>query len=104
MREVNTKGITLPLERTRRPGGGRKRTLDTDDRLAADLDALVEPTTSGDLDSPLRWTWKSVRRLATELQAMGHTVSYRLVAQLLHAADYCPATGPSAPPRTPAEV
>lgn len=88
IRELNTTGTTLPVERTRRPGGGRKRTVDTDDRLAADLDALVEPTTSGDPDSPLRWTSKSVRRLATELQAMGHTVSYRLVAQLLHAADY----------------
>jgi hypothetical protein len=89
MRELTTKGTTLPVERTRRPGGGRKRMVDTDDRLAADLDALVEPTTSGDPDSPLRWTSKSVRRLATELQAMGHTVSYRLVAQLLNAADYC---------------
>ena len=89
MRELDTTGVPLPVERTRRPGGGRRRTVDTDDRLAADLDALVEPTTSGDPDSPLRWTSKSVRRLATELQAMGHTVSYRLVAQLLHAADYC---------------
>ena len=89
MRELDTAGAILPVERTRRPGGGRKRTVDTDDRLAADLDALVEPTTSGDPDSPLRWTSKSVRRLATELQAMGHTVSYRLVAQLLNAADYC---------------
>ena len=88
IRELDTAGATLPVERTRRPGGGRKRTVDTDDRLAADLDALVEPTTSGDPDSPLRWTSKSVRRLATELQAMGHTVSYRLVAQLLNAADY----------------
>ena len=88
MRELDTAGAALPAERTRRPGGGRKRTVDTDDRLAADLDALVEPTTSGDPDSPLRWTSKSVRRLATELQAMGHTVSYRLVAQLLNAADY----------------
>jgi hypothetical protein len=88
MRELDTADEILPAERTRRPGGGRKRTVDTDDRLAADLDALVEPTTSGDPDSPLRWTAKSVRRLATELHAMGHTVSYRLVAQLLHAAGY----------------
>ena len=88
IRELALGGATLPPERTRRPGGGRKRLVDTDDRLAADLDALVEPTTSGDPDSPLRWTSKSVRRLATELQALGHTVSYRLVAQLLNAADY----------------
>lgn len=81
-------GESLSGDRTRRPGGGRKRTVETDDRLVADLDALVEPTASGDPDSPLRWTSKSVRHLATELQAMGHAVSYRLVMQLLHAADY----------------
>ena len=88
IRELTTTGVTLPAERTRRPGGGRKRAVDSDAGLAADLDALVEPTTSGAPDAPLRWTSKSVRRLATELQAMGHTVSYRVVAQLLHAADY----------------
>ena len=81
-------GESLSGERTRRPGGGRKRTVETDERLAIDLDALVEPTASGDPDSPLRWTSKSVRRLATELQAMGHEVSYRVVMELLHAADY----------------
>ena len=79
---------SLPPERTRRPGGGRKRTVDKDDRLVADLDALVEPTASGDPQSPLRWTSKSVRHLATELQGMGHTVSYALVRKLLLAAEY----------------
>ena len=78
----------LPPERTRRPGGGRKRTVDKDPHLMQDLDRLVEPTTSGDPDAPLRWTSKSVRHLARELQAMGHAVSYRLVKDLLHAADY----------------
>ena len=81
-------GEPVPVARTRRPGGGRKRTVDTDDRLAGDLDALVEPTASGDPESPLRWTSKSVRRLATELQAMGHEVSYHVVRDLLHAAQY----------------
>ncbi len=75
-------------ERTRQPGGGRKRTVEKDESLAADLDTLVEPTASGDPDSPLRWTSKSVRHLATELQAMGHAVSHRLVADLLHTAGY----------------
>jgi hypothetical protein len=71
-------------ERTRRPGGGRKRAADKDVTLVADLESLVEPTTSGDPDSPLRWTSRSVRHLADELQAMGHDVSHRLVADLLH--------------------
>ena len=78
----------LPPGRTRRPGGGRKRTTEKDRTLLADLDALVEPVTLGDPDSPLRWTSKSVRHLADELSAMGHDVSYRLVARLLRESGY----------------
>jgi len=78
----------LSPERSRRPGGGRKRTIDKDIALLADLDALLEPTTAGLPDAPLRWTSKSTRKLAAELQAMGHTVSHRLVAALLHDLGY----------------
>ena len=78
----------LPPERTRRPGGGRKRTTEKDPTLLADLDALVEPMTLGDPDSPLRWTSKSVRHLAAELETLGHDVSYRLVARLLKESGY----------------
>ncbi|MGA8364430.1 MAG: ISAzo13 family transposase [Solirubrobacteraceae bacterium] len=81
-------GATLASDRTRRPGGGRKRTTDKDATLMADLEALVEPTASGNPQSPLRWTSKSVRHLAAELQAMGHTASHRLVAELLQASGY----------------
>ena len=56
--------------------------------MEVDLDALVEPTSSGNPDNPLRWTSKSVRKLAAELQAMGHEVSYHLVDQLLRANGY----------------
>ena len=38
--------------------------------------------------SPLRWTCKSTRRLATELTGQGHRVGYRTVARLLHEAGY----------------
>lgn len=89
MREVESGAHeTLGPERTRRPGAGRKRATAKDATLVADLDALVEPTTSGDPDSRLRWTSKSVRHLAAELQAMGHDVSHRLVADLLHECGY----------------
>lgn len=79
---------TMSAERTRRQGGGRKRTTAKDPTLRMDLDSLVEPTASGDPDSPLRWTSKSVRRLAEELRAMGHVTSHRLVADLLHESGY----------------
>jgi hypothetical protein len=74
--------------RIRRPGGGRKRTVDTDPTLRKDLERLIEPTSRGDPESPLRWTCKSVRRLAAELKRQGHATSHRMVAELLHELDY----------------
>ena len=77
-----------PSGRIRRPGAGRKPATVKDPTLRADLEALVEPTTRGDPQSPLRWTCKSVRRLAEALQQQGHAVSRTLVAELLNAAGY----------------
>jgi hypothetical protein len=77
---------SAPAGRVRRPGGGRKQTVDTDPSLQSDLDLLVEPTTRGDPESPLRWTCKSLRKLAAQLQERGHRVSHQLVAELLQAA------------------
>jgi transposase len=74
--------------RIRREGAGRKRTVDRDVTLKQDLEALVEPVTRGDPESPLRWTCKSVRQLAGELTRMGHHVSHRMVAELLHEMEY----------------
>jgi hypothetical protein len=74
--------------RIRRSGGGRKRTVDTDLTLKTDLEKLVQPTERGEPESPLRWTCKSVRRLAGELKGMGHRTSHRMVAELLHDLGY----------------
>lgn len=74
--------------RTRRTGGGRKKLGTADATLLSDLLALVEPTTRGDPESPLRWTCKSLRSLAETLQAQGHTVSHVVVGQLLKEQNY----------------
>ncbi len=74
--------------RVRRPGGGRKKAVEKDPLLPADLEKLVEPVTRGDPESPLRWTCKSVRNLAEELKRRGHRVSHQVVADLLHEMDY----------------
>lgn len=79
---------THPVGRIRRPGGGRKSARQKDPTLVADLEKLVEPTTRGDPECCLRWTSKSVRRLAEELAGMGHEVSYPVVAELLHEMGY----------------
>ena len=88
LKEPGTRKIRLEEARIRRRGAGRKRTVDKDSSLLEDLDRLVDPVTRGDPESPLRWTCKSVRRLAEELEHEGHAVSYQTVAELLHALDY----------------
>jgi len=69
----------------RRAGGGRKLLVDSDPTLLADLMKLVEPGERGDPMSPLRWTCKSLRRLADELRAFGHRISHTKVGELLKA-------------------
>jgi len=80
----------MPIEsnRIRRPGGGRKNLTASDTSLEGDLESLVEPLTRGDPESPLRWTCKSTRGLAEELNRQGHRVGDRKVADLLHHLHY----------------
>jgi hypothetical protein len=87
MRELR-QGTTLPKGRLRRPGGGRKRFAEHHPEFARELDRLVEPSTRGDPESPLRWTCKSTRRLAAELGKQYDSVSHETVAKALRDADY----------------
>lgn len=79
---------TANAERIRRPGGGRHKLQTKDPELLATLETLVEPSTRGDPESPLRWTCKSTRRLAEELTRQDHPVSAGTVASLLRQAGY----------------
>ena len=78
----------LPPERIRQPDGGRKRAVACDPSLQSTLEALVEPTSRGDPEAPLRWTIKSTRVLAAELVRQKHPVSYHTVGALLNEAGY----------------
>jgi hypothetical protein len=90
VRGLKQLGEKSPLDpaRVRRPGAGRKRKVVLDPTLKDALEQLVEPVTRGDPDSPLRWTSKSTRRLAQQLNANGYAVSHMLVADLLHEMQY----------------
>ena len=74
--------------RIRGAGGGRRRLTTSDPDLFSALLALIEPTTRGDPESPLRWTCKSTAQLADELTRQRHRVSPRTVATLLKDAGY----------------
>jgi hypothetical protein len=89
-RELDLPGERRAAEgtRIRRPGGGRRSLTQRDPQLLAALEALIEPATRGDPESPLRWTCKSIRRLAEELTGQNHPVAATTVATLLHDAGY----------------
>ncbi|MEK7250769.1 MAG: ISAzo13 family transposase [Bacteroidota bacterium] len=69
--------------RLRRAGAGRKSNAEKNPDLKIDLERLVEPATRGDPESALKYTSKSLRVLAKELQSAGHQASHELVAKLL---------------------
>lgn len=72
----------------RKEGGGRKKLTDTNLALTRDLEALLESSTRGDPMTPLRWTTKSLRNLADELNEMGHGISHVTVRTLLSEMGY----------------
>jgi len=87
--ELDSKKAAMGEQRRiRKPGGGRKPVNFHAPDIIKALDELVEPTTRGDPESPLRWTCKSTRRLATELQHQGYKIRDRKVAGLLHEMHY----------------
>jgi transposase len=74
--------------RIRQRGGGRKPLRSHDPQLLEALNALIDPCTRGDPESPLRWTCKSTYKIAEALQAQGHRLSQRSVYALLQEGGY----------------
>lgn len=74
--------------RVRKKGGGRKKLKDKDINFEKDLKELVESSTRGDPESPLKWVSKSTRKLADELNKNGHRVSHVVVAETLRTMGY----------------
>ncbi len=78
----------LPSTRQRKPGAGRRPREEEQPELIRVLRELIEPTTRGDPMSPLRWTCKSTRTLAQQLNRQGVVVSSSKVGQLLRSEGY----------------
>jgi len=81
-------GEPIAPGRVRRAGAGRPPIEQRDPTLRRDLEALIEPTSRGDPESPLRWTTRSVRNLAAELRRGGHAISHQTISELLKAMGY----------------
>jgi hypothetical protein len=90
LKELSERPETLEINsrRIRRVGAGRKASVKNDAQLLSALEGLVEPVTRGDPESPLRWTCKSLRQLASELVRQGYTVSHTSIGELLKKLGY----------------
>jgi hypothetical protein len=89
---VGTKEIKgekdLPQNSIRRVGGGRKQKTEKDKDLKQNIEDLVSPQTLGDPESPLRWSSKSTRKIASELNSGCTRVSHALVSRILSGLGY----------------
>lgn len=86
-KEINSKDYGKS-DRTRNEGAGRKRLKDKDPEIIQNLDAMIDPLTRGDPESPLRWTCKSTYNLAKALKAKGYSISQKSVYSLLQEMGY----------------
>ena len=73
----------VPVTRQRQPGGGRKTTIENDQEMLDDLNKLIKPYEHGAPEPPLKWTSKSLRKISSELKALGHEISHSTVRRLL---------------------
>src|SRR5260370_19781566 len=86
IREVETGERSIPGQRQREKGGGRKKASEKDATLLSDLEGLLEP--KGDPMSLLKWTSKSVAHLTGAMQAMGHTIADTALRDVLLSLGY----------------
>lgn len=86
--ELQSQAKPLKGGRVRQKGGGRKPLIKTDKSLKADIEAVVEPATRGDPESPLKWTSKSLRKIADALNKDRHRVSHNVVGEILEGLEY----------------
>ena len=82
MKEIKEKR-SIPVEKSRKKGGGRKKATDKYPEIKKELKKIIEPHTRGEPESPLLWTSKSLRKISFELKAKGYAVSYRVVGDIL---------------------
>ena len=87
-KELNGEVETADIEKTRKPGGGRKKETEKQEGLLEALESMMEPVTRGHPESVLKWTCISTRSLAEKLAENGFPVGYKIVGRLLKELGY----------------
>lgn len=86
--EINQGLINATSTIIRNFGGGRKSVEVTMPGIENALKDLVEDTTRGDPESPLKWCCKSLRSLTVEMRNLGFSISHFVVRRLLKQLGY----------------
>jgi transposase len=86
IREVEAGDLATAGGRIRKAGGGRKKVVQKDETLLADLEGMLDP--KGDPMSLLKWTTKSVAHLKEGLQKQGHQIADTAIRRLLCSLGY----------------
>ena len=87
LKEIHNKN-SLDSNRLRKKGGGRKKIINQQSSIIAAIEAIVDPTSRGDPESPLRWTSKSVRKICKQLNAQSFKISFKSVSSILKKLEY----------------
>lgn len=84
---LNSDGLKLPPQKMRKKGGGRKKST-TDEKLVIAIEKILGETSAGDPMSKLKWTCKSTRIIAEDLQKKGFRISSMGVLRILKEQGY----------------
>lgn len=73
----------MKMVRIRKKGGGRKKIVEKHTKIEETLEKLLEDSTIGNPENPLKWTAKSLRTIAGLLEETGYNISHTTVGDIL---------------------
>jgi Rhodopirellula transposase DDE domain len=83
-----TENKNLPTDRVRNIGGGRKSVLQVNKKLVSEIERIVGENTVGHPMNSLKWTSKTSRNIADELNRKGLKTSHTTVCNILNELEY----------------
>ena len=72
-----------PITRLRKEGGGRKKIIEKNPDIKNEIQSILEENTAGDPMSDIKWTNKSVRNIANELNSPKKHIGKDTVASIV---------------------
>lgn len=84
IKELSEDPNLATLDRTRSVGGGRKKIIEQNPKLINAVKKIIDPSTRGDPESPLKWTCKSIRNITEEINSQGFIVEKNTIRNILH--------------------